>query len=114
MVGIDRHIRIGEIQFQPCASLPHIVQRLDERVARREPLARQLLIDPFEEQLDQWFAVCQPMRLPGFTGEFQFADLIFNGVQRLDLLQSLGRPGGLGLQGIEKATAAMGLILSSG
>ncbi len=107
MIRVDRDIRVGEEYFEPDAPLAHIVQRLDEGVARREALALQLSIDPFEEEPDQRFAVRQSMQLLGFTDEFEVADLFLDGVQRLDLLQRLGGAGGFRGQRLEETSAAV-------
>jgi hypothetical protein len=51
--------------FEADTPLAHSVQGLDKRVARRESLALELSIDPFEEELDERFAARQPMQLFG-------------------------------------------------
>ncbi len=56
MIGIDRHIRVGEKYLQAHTPFAHIVERFDEWIARREPLALKLPIDPVEEYLDLRFA----------------------------------------------------------
>ena len=61
VIRVNRHIRIAEEDFEADTPLAHIIQRLDKRVRGREALALQLSIDPFEEQLDQRFAVRQAM-----------------------------------------------------
>ena len=64
-------------------------------------------IDPFEKKLDQRLAVRQAMQLLRFTDELAVADLLLDGVQRLDLLQGFGGAGGLRGQRLEEAAPAM-------
>src|ERR1039457_368065 len=107
MIRIDWHIRVGEKYFQANTPRSHVVQRLDIRVARRETLAIELSIDPLKEELDQRFTMCQPMHLLGFPDELAIAYFVFDGVQRLDLLQRLGGAGRFRRQSIEEASAGM-------
>jgi hypothetical protein len=70
MIRVDRNVRIGEKDFETHTALAHIVQGLDKEARGREALTRELLIDPFEEDFNQRFAVSQAMQLFGFTDEF--------------------------------------------
>ena len=95
MVRVDRDIGVGEKYLEADTSFAHIVQSLDKGVARREALSLELLIDPFEEELDERFAVRQAMQLLGVAEELAIADFLLDGIQRLDLLQRFGGAGRL-------------------
>ena len=94
MIRIDGDIRVGEEYFETDTPRAHIVQRLDKRVAWREALALELSIDPFEEELDERFAVRQAMQLLGFSDELAIADFVLDGIQRLDLFNASAAPVG--------------------
>jgi hypothetical protein len=51
MVGIDGNIGVGEKDFEPCASLADIVERLNIRIARGEALSGEFLLDLGKEML---------------------------------------------------------------
>ena len=107
MVRVDRYIGIGQKDLEPDPALAHIVKRFDEGARRREVLALELSIDPLEEELDERFAVGQSVKLLRFRGELAIADLILDGVERLDLLQGFGSSVGLSGQGLEEAASCM-------
>jgi hypothetical protein len=48
VVGVDRHIRIGDEHLKPESSGLGIDRRLDERMGGREPLAFELALNPIE------------------------------------------------------------------
>jgi len=83
MIGVDGNIRIGEKDFVSGASLAHIVQCLDERIGRREPLAPELPIDPLEEDIDERLTVSQSMQLLGLASELELANVFLDREQRL-------------------------------
>ena len=114
MIRIDGHVRIGEEDFQSRSPLAHIVQRLDERIARRKALAPELSIDPVEEHLDHGLGVREAVQLLGLAEQFAFPYLILDRVQDFDLLDGLGGAAGLSIQRLEKATARMRPALSVG
>jgi hypothetical protein len=62
MIGIERHIRVCQEYLQPRPSLAGILERLRKGPSRRETLPLKLPRDPFEERLDVWLAVSQPMQ----------------------------------------------------
>ena len=107
MVGVDRHIRIGEKNLEPNASFARVVQGFDKRVRRRKILTLKLPIDPLEEQLHERFNMGQSVELFRLADELAIADLIFNGVHSLDLLQGLGGARGLRGQRLEEASPRM-------
>src|SRR5258708_39364646 len=91
-----------------------MVQRLDERIGRGEALSLELPINPLEEGLDQRLAVSQSMQLLGLAGELERADVLLDGEQGLELLQCLGRSGGLIPPGDEQPAPAVAPAPSRG
>lgn len=105
MVRVDRYVRVGEEYFQAHAPLSHVVECWDERTARREALSLELPLDPLEKHLDPRFAVGQPVQLLVLAREVALADLCFDAIDRLDLLEGLGDPRGVGFLGFEEGAA---------
>lgn len=68
MVGIDRHVRVGQLDLQPQSSFARIGQGPGQRMARQQPLRLELLIDPGEEPFDDRLGMHQAIvALPGGT-----------------------------------------------
>ena len=63
VMGVDRHIRIGQEYFEAQTSVSHLAERLNERIARRKSLPFELPLDPVEKDLDPGLAVGQSMLL---------------------------------------------------
>lgn len=61
VVRIDRNIRVLQEDLQTQATLAHVIERLRERIARRELLTLELLMDPLEECIDFGFCVGEPV-----------------------------------------------------
>ena len=65
------------------------------------------MLDPLEESLDLGFAVGQSMRLFGLTRELAFAELGFDVINGLDMLECFSDAGGLGVLGFKEGAARM-------
>ena len=85
MVRIDGHRGIVQEYAQRRSPIADVRQRLRQQVARQQAQLLELLVDPVEEALDEWFAVRQPMQPLGFADEFAFSDLLLDLVDRCDL-----------------------------
>src|SRR5450759_1689174 len=76
MVGIDRHVRVDQINFQATSSLAGVSQSLGQWIARQQALRLELLVDPCEELLDDRLGVHQSIvEFPG-RAELLLADII--------------------------------------
>ena len=91
MVGVDRHVRIGQIDLQPEASFARVGQCFRHRIAGQQALRFELSIDPGKELFDAWLGVRQSVVEFLRGAKFLFADALFHGVEAADQFQSLRR-----------------------
>ena len=92
MIRIDRDIRIAQEHLQSRPPLPGIFERLRERLAGEQSLPFELSPDPLEEGIDSRLAVGQPMQSLRFPQQLAVANILFDLVERSDLLQRFAHP----------------------
>jgi hypothetical protein len=89
MVGIDRDIGVGDEHLKAEPAGFGIGERLDERMAGREPLPFELAAYPVEEDFNLRLAVGKAIELFGIPGQVLITDLLLDAIQRLDLGERL-------------------------
>jgi len=104
MIGIGRDVRVLEKDLQFDALVQQGVERVGERRRRQQRHPLPLVLGPFERPVDDRFAVPKAVRALGLTAERLLADLIFDLVQALDLLQARIDRRGFSVAGFKKLT----------
>ena len=69
MVGVDRHVRVVQVNHQPLAPIPGVRQCPEKRIARQQPLRLELSINPMEEFLNHGLGLRLAHRALGFSRE---------------------------------------------
>ena len=87
MVRIGRHAGICQEHLESCTPLPRVIQSVDGRAFRTQPVRLKRSIHPVEERLDVRLAVRQAMKSLGVPRELLLADLILDAVERCDAPQ---------------------------
>ena len=70
VVGVDRHVRVGEKFVQPALSVAGKGKRLGQRIAGEQSLRCEAFARPGKEALDDRLRVLQVMVLLARTAEF--------------------------------------------
>ena len=109
MIGVDRYLRVTQVDTQLCLVIVGIVQSLGKQVAVDQIDALALRVNPAKELINQRFAVLAAILQLVLVSQFPFPDLSLDAVQLPDLLQRL-MGGRITVLGPFKVTPCMALI----
>lgn len=94
MVGIDRHIRVVQVDAQTDAPLADICQSTEEGTAQQELLFVKLLVEPGEEIIEDRLGLFLPACVFGLSREAVVANRPLDLVQGDDRVERLTRVDG--------------------
>ncbi len=105
LVRVHRHVLVAEEHPQLRLAFARMRQRLRQRVARQQPLACELLVDPGEELLHQRLGVLQSVQPLALAARGVLADVGLDLADIADPLQRLVGRLRLGVQRLEEAAS---------
>lgn len=110
VIRVERHVRVGQEHLQPHSPLACVVERLDERRCRPQPVFLEPPLHPGEKRLHMRLAVRQAMQPLGLASKLMVADVVLDVIKSGDAQQPIPYALWLGGLGLKQLSACVRLI----